>query len=121
MPRNLLRSPGIDSKESILPFCVAWRVVTLNRVVVPARQAGNRFLGYLKGLQILALLSYLIPVLGTRDILVRIRILLRVQLLSSVTFKGAKTKYFLYIFLQNLSAGTLSSVLKFHFFANILC
>ncbi len=47
-----LRSPGIDSEESNLPTYVAWRVGTTNRVVVLARQAGNRFLGSLKGLQI---------------------------------------------------------------------
>jgi hypothetical protein len=40
-----LRSPGIDSKESILPAYVAWLADTSDRVVVPARQAGNRFLG----------------------------------------------------------------------------
>ncbi len=40
--------------ESILPVYVAWRAGTTNRVVVPARQAGNRFLGSLKGLQIQA-------------------------------------------------------------------
>ncbi len=49
-----LRSPGIDFKESIPPAYVAWRAGTSNRVV-PARQAGNRFLGSLKGLQIRAL------------------------------------------------------------------
>jgi hypothetical protein len=43
-----LRIPGIDSQESILPAYVAWRAGTSNRVVVPARQAGNRFLGSLK-------------------------------------------------------------------------
>ncbi len=50
-----LRSPGIDSKESIPPAYVAWRADTSNRVVVPACQAINRFLGSLKGLQIRAL------------------------------------------------------------------
>jgi hypothetical protein len=50
-----LRSPRIDSKESIAPAFVAWRAGTSNRVVVPTRQAGNRFLGSLKGLQIRAL------------------------------------------------------------------
>ncbi len=51
-----LRSPGIDSEESIPPVYVAsWRAGTTNRVVAPARQAGNRFLGSLKGLQIRAL------------------------------------------------------------------
>jgi hypothetical protein len=50
-----LWSPGIDAKESIPTAYVAWRAGTSNRVVVPARQAGNRFLGSLKGLQIRAL------------------------------------------------------------------
>ncbi len=49
------QGPGIDSKESTLPAYVAWRPSTSDRVVVPARQAGNRFLGSLKGLQIRAL------------------------------------------------------------------
>ncbi len=38
-------SQGIDSEESIPPAYVAWRAGTTNRVVVRARQAGNRFLG----------------------------------------------------------------------------
>jgi hypothetical protein len=50
-----LRSPGIDSEESIPPAYVAWRAAMTNRVVVPARQVGNRFLGFFKGLQIRAL------------------------------------------------------------------
>ncbi len=54
---NISNSPGIDSKESILPAYVAWRVGMSSRVVVPARQVGNRFLGSLKGLQIRALFS----------------------------------------------------------------
>jgi hypothetical protein len=45
----------MDSKESIPPAYVAWRDGTSNRVVVPARKVGNRFLGSLKGLQIRAL------------------------------------------------------------------
>ncbi len=49
-----LRSPGIDSKESVPPAYVAWRAATSNRVVVPARQAVSRFLGPLEGLQIRA-------------------------------------------------------------------
>jgi hypothetical protein len=49
-----LFSPEIDSEESIQPAYVAWRAGTTNRVVVPARQAGNRFLGSFKGLQIRA-------------------------------------------------------------------
>ncbi len=50
-----LWSPEIESEESIQLAYVAWRAGTTNRVVVPARQAGNRFLGSLKGLQIRAL------------------------------------------------------------------
>jgi hypothetical protein len=50
-----LRSPGIDSEESIQSANEAWRAGTTNRVVVPVRQAENRFLGFLKGLQIRAL------------------------------------------------------------------
>ncbi len=46
---------GIDSEESTPPSYVAWRAGTPNGVVVQARQAGNRFLGSLKGLQIPAL------------------------------------------------------------------
>jgi hypothetical protein len=42
------------AQESIPPTYVAWRAGTTNRVVVPARAAGNRFLGYLRGLQIRA-------------------------------------------------------------------
>ncbi len=49
-----LWSPEIDSKESIQPAYVAWWAGTTNRVVVPARQAGNRFLGSFKGLKIRA-------------------------------------------------------------------
>ncbi len=47
-----LKSPEIDSKESIPPAYVAWQAGTSNRVVVPAHQAGNRFLGLLNGLRI---------------------------------------------------------------------
>jgi hypothetical protein len=47
-----LWSPGIDSEESISPAYVACRAGSTNRVVVPARQAENRFLGSMKGLQI---------------------------------------------------------------------
>jgi hypothetical protein len=42
--RKRLRSPGIDSKESIPPAYVAWRAGTSNRVAVPDRQARNRLL-----------------------------------------------------------------------------
>jgi hypothetical protein len=48
------RSTGIDSEELNPPAYVALRASTSNRVVVPVRQAGNRFLGSLKGLQIRA-------------------------------------------------------------------
>jgi hypothetical protein len=40
------------TQESIPPAYVAWRAGKKNKVVVPARQDGNRFLVYLKGLQI---------------------------------------------------------------------
>jgi hypothetical protein len=50
-----LCSPGTDSEESIPPAHLFWRAGTTNRVAVPARQAGNRFLGPLKGLQMRAL------------------------------------------------------------------
>ncbi len=46
--------PGIDSEDSISPAYVAWRAGKTNRVVLPARQAGSRFLGALTGLQIRA-------------------------------------------------------------------
>jgi hypothetical protein len=49
-----LRSPGIDSSDSIPPAYVALRGGTTNRVVVPPRQVRNRLLGSLKGLQIRA-------------------------------------------------------------------
>ncbi len=51
---NRLWSPGIDSEKSIPPAYVARRAGTKNRVVVLARQAGNRFLGSSNCLQILA-------------------------------------------------------------------
>ncbi len=40
------------AQESIPPAYVTWQACTTNKVVVTAHQAGNRFLGYLKGLQI---------------------------------------------------------------------
>jgi hypothetical protein len=46
-PRN--RFQGIDSATN-----AAWRAGKSTRIVVPARQAGSRFLGPLKGLQIRA-------------------------------------------------------------------
>ncbi len=49
-----LMSPGIDSEELIPTAYIAWRPGTSNRVVLLARQAGYRFLGSLKGLQIRA-------------------------------------------------------------------
>jgi hypothetical protein len=43
MPRTRIckrvRSPGIDSKESIPPAYVTWRAGTTNRVIAPARQS----------------------------------------------------------------------------------
>ncbi len=50
-----LRSPGINSEKSIPPAYVAWRAGATNMVFVPVRQARNRFLGSLKGVQIRAL------------------------------------------------------------------
>jgi hypothetical protein len=47
-PRNRFR--GIDFAS----LCIACRADTTNRIVVPVRQAVNRFLGSLKGLQIRA-------------------------------------------------------------------
>jgi hypothetical protein len=41
-------------QELIPAAYVAWRAGTTNRVAVPSRQAGNRFLGSLKGLHIRA-------------------------------------------------------------------
>ncbi len=49
-----LWSPEIDFEESIPPAYVARRAGTTNRVVVPARHAGHRFLGSLTDLQIRA-------------------------------------------------------------------
>ncbi len=51
-----LSSQGIESKESIPSSHSDWRAGTSNRVVVPVRhrQAGNRFSGSLKGIQIWA-------------------------------------------------------------------
>jgi hypothetical protein len=55
---KLLRSPGIDSNELIPPTYEARQAGTKNRVVVLARQDGNRFLSSLKDLQIRALVGY---------------------------------------------------------------
>ncbi len=52
-----LRSPGIDFKESTLLAYIASRAGTSNKVVVPACQAGNQFLGSFKDLQIRALFN----------------------------------------------------------------
>ncbi len=43
-----LRSPGIDSEESIPPTCVAWRAGATNRVCAPTRQAKESIPGLLK-------------------------------------------------------------------------
>ncbi len=50
-----LWSPEIDSEKSIPPAYVVWQTGTTKRVLVSTRQAGNRCLGSLKGLQIQAL------------------------------------------------------------------
>jgi hypothetical protein len=52
---TLLRSPGIDFEESILPIYVAWRDGTTNWLAYRPAGHGNQFLGSLKGLQIWAL------------------------------------------------------------------
>jgi putative methionine-R-sulfoxide reductase with GAF domain len=39
------------AEESIPQAYVACQASTTNRIVVPARQAGNQFLGFLNGLQ----------------------------------------------------------------------
>ncbi len=52
-------SPYFFRAQESIPrnrIAVAWRVGITNKVAVPARQAGNRLLGSLKGLQIQALL-----------------------------------------------------------------
>jgi hypothetical protein len=56
------RNRGIDSSESIPSDYVTWRAGTTIRIVVPASQAGNRFLGSLKSLQIRARFSCVSPV-----------------------------------------------------------
>ncbi len=62
-----LRSPGIDSKEPIPPaYNVAWEAGTSNRVVVPGRQAGNRFLGSEKALQIRAQVALYFYIIVTK-------------------------------------------------------
>ncbi len=55
------RSPEINSEESFPPAYVAWRDGKSNRVVIPAHQAGNRYLGFLKGLKIRALFYFAPP------------------------------------------------------------
>ncbi len=52
---KVYEAPEIDSEESILQAYVAWQADTTKGVDVPARQAENRFLGSLKGLQMRAL------------------------------------------------------------------
>jgi hypothetical protein len=49
-----LRSPGINTEESVPPAYVAWRAGTPNAIIEPARQGENRFLGSLKSLQLWA-------------------------------------------------------------------
>jgi hypothetical protein len=52
LQRLQVRALKSNSKELISPAYVAWWARTSNKVVVPVRQARNRFLGSLKGLQI---------------------------------------------------------------------
>jgi len=56
------------------------------------------------------------------DLWIRVRIQLRIRLLSSVTLRMQKKIFFKNRFLySNLLTGTLSSALKMLFFAKILC
>jgi hypothetical protein len=60
---KLLRSPGIDYKETIPPAYVACARI-FKRLRSPGfrfRQAGNRFLGFLKGLWRAEPYSYSVP------------------------------------------------------------
>jgi hypothetical protein len=50
--------PFKEPQESIPPPYVAWRPSTTNRVIISTRQAGNRFLGSLKGYKY-GLMSYM--------------------------------------------------------------
>jgi hypothetical protein len=52
--RKIVKIKAQGSQKSILPAYVARRAGTRNMVILPARQAGNRFLGSLQGLQIWA-------------------------------------------------------------------
>ncbi len=45
-------------KINLLSFWTVWQVGTTNRVILPARQARNKFLGSLKGLPIRALAKW---------------------------------------------------------------
>ncbi len=109
-----LRSPGIDSEGAIPPAYVARLAGTANRVVLPACQAGNRFLGSWKCLQIRAQYDYEMfvmrysttvsekcqePVFWIRNVLIRIWIRIRILLFPSVAFKTPqKISFFLYCF-----------------------
>ncbi len=57
-PSPFKKALSTTTKESILRAYVVWRTGSSNRVVVPARQAGNPFLGSLKGLQIRAQVTF---------------------------------------------------------------
>ncbi len=62
-PRVSMTEPVLvnvyGTQDSIPPSYEAWRAGTTNRDVEPARQAGNRFLGSLKGLQIQTLVEHI--------------------------------------------------------------
>jgi hypothetical protein len=63
----------VSSGANVIIWCyhthVEWRANTTNRVVVPAPQAGNRFLGSLKGLQIRALAELFLELILPQAIL----------------------------------------------------
>ncbi len=78
-----LRALGIDSKESTPPAYIAWRAGTSNKVVVPARYAGNRLLGSLKSLQIRAQVPGLDRLVLAAVLRIRDKIRIRIKELNS--------------------------------------
>jgi hypothetical protein len=61
------KEPRNRFPESIPPTYLAWRADTSKRAVVPARQAGNLFIGSFKDLQVVALYVYLTDERGPGD------------------------------------------------------
>ncbi len=79
------------AQESIPPAYGAWGAGTSKRVVVPARQAENRFLGSLKGLQIRAQCSSA----GTKQSMGAGEPSCRTGPLAHVAWRAGKTTRFL--------------------------